>query len=55
MVVTDSRGRHVAGLTQDNFRVYENRRLQASHGVPNNGVRPHSFFVCLRHEPQLAC
>ena len=29
MVVTDGRGRHVAGLTQDNFRVYENGRLQS--------------------------
>ena len=29
MVVTDGRGRHVAGLTQDNFPVYENGRLQS--------------------------
>jgi len=28
VTVTDGRGRHVAGLTQDNFRVYENGRLQ---------------------------
>ena len=28
VTVTDGRGRHVAGLRQDNFRVYENGRLQ---------------------------
>jgi len=28
VTVTDGRGRHVAGLTQDNFRVYDNGRLQ---------------------------
>jgi Ca-activated chloride channel homolog len=28
VTVTDGRGQHVAGLTQDNFRVYDNGRLQ---------------------------